>query len=253
MRIAVLADIHGNVRALDAVLADLADASPDLVVNLGDCLSGPLEARATADRLMALGWPTVRGNHDRHLVELDEAAMGPSDRAAASEIDAAHRAWLARLPPTLRIEGEILACHGTPTDDSSYLTEDVHPTGPAQAGGEAIEHRLGGVMATIVLCGHSHTPRLLRLPSGRTVLNPGSVGLPAYRDDEPLPHVVAVGSPHARYALMERDRDGWSFVFRAVEYDWDAAAARAAGAGRPDWAEALATGWLAPRPLSACP
>ncbi|CAH2405148.1 hypothetical protein MES4922_40086 [Mesorhizobium ventifaucium] len=68
MRIAVLADIHGNVLALDAVLDDLRQrGGADLVVNLGDCVSGPLWPRETMERLEALALPTVRGNHDRRV------------------------------------------------------------------------------------------------------------------------------------------------------------------------------------------
>ena len=68
MRIAVLADIHGNLRALEAVLADLPRRGADLVVNLGDCFSGPLQPAEVADWLMAFGWPTGLGNQDRSLV-----------------------------------------------------------------------------------------------------------------------------------------------------------------------------------------
>jgi predicted phosphodiesterase len=246
MRIAVLADIHGNHRALEAVLLDLRRQAPDLVVNLGDCLSGPLDARATADLLIGLGWPTVRGNHDRQLLDTPIDAMGASDRAAAAAIDGRHRDWLAALPPTLRVESELLLVHGTPDSDTVYLCEDVGPAGPHAAAPADIERRAGDVMATVILCGHSHVPRLVRTPRGRLVLNPGSVGLQAYSDETPRPHVMAVGSPHARYAVMDRTTEGWDIGFRTVEYDWDAAAAEARRAGRPDWAEALATGWLTP-------
>ena len=69
MRIAVVADIHGNVRALRAVMDDLKEVAPDTVVNLGDCVSGPLEAAETADVLISLAWTTIRGNHDRQLLD----------------------------------------------------------------------------------------------------------------------------------------------------------------------------------------
>ena len=65
MRIAVVADIHGNVRALRAVMDDIKQVAPDSVVNLGDCVSGPLWPRETAELLIRFDWPTVRGNHDR--------------------------------------------------------------------------------------------------------------------------------------------------------------------------------------------
>ena len=69
MRIGVLADIHGNLRALAAVQADLRKHSPDVVVNLGDHLSGPLQAAATADALMSGEYLHIRGNHDRQLLD----------------------------------------------------------------------------------------------------------------------------------------------------------------------------------------
>jgi predicted phosphodiesterase len=82
MRIAVLADIHGNLRALEAVQRDLRQQAPDLVVNLGDHLSGPLEAALTADALMSTSYVHIRGNHDRRLLDWPAEQMRPSDRAA---------------------------------------------------------------------------------------------------------------------------------------------------------------------------
>ena len=89
----------------------------------------------------------------------------------------------------------------------------------------------------------------MALAGGVLVVNPGSVGLQAYDDDHPLPHVVEVGAPHARWALVERDAGGaWHTQLRATPYDWPAAAARAQANGRPDWAHALATGRVASVP-----
>ena len=101
MRIAVIADIHGNILALEAVLADLARrGGADHVVNLGDCVSGPLWPRETMERLEGLAWPTVRGNHDRRVADDPLDAMGPSDRFAHDRLTAAQRDWLAALPIT---------------------------------------------------------------------------------------------------------------------------------------------------------
>src|SRR5690349_16895184 len=105
MRIAVLADIHGNLGALEAVQADIAKRSPDVVVNLGDNVSGPLQAAATtADVLMqqdyACIWVQIRGNHDRQLMDRAPDKMGPSDRAAHAQLNSRHLTWLAALPPT---------------------------------------------------------------------------------------------------------------------------------------------------------
>lgn len=245
MRLAVVADIHGNRAALDAVIADIATMAPDLTVNLGDCLSGPLQPGATADRLIDLAWPTVRGNHDRWLIEQTVDGIGASDRFAAGEMTNAHRVWLAALPATLWPVDGVFACHATPDSDDRYLVEEVTAAGVTHGAPDAIAARLGDVAAEVVLFGHSHLPRLIRLRDGRLLLNPGSVGLPAYRDDTPFPHAMAAGSPHARYALLDRGPTGWTVTQRAVAYDWDAAADLAASRGRHDWAEGLATGLIA--------
>jgi predicted phosphodiesterase len=242
MRIAVIADVHGNVRALEAVLRDLKGRGADRTVHLGDCVSGPLEAGATMDILMGLDWPTIRGNHDRWVVSDDPNEMGRSDVAARAQLTNAHVAWLKALPATMTLDGMLL-CHGSPTNDLCYLTEAITPQGNALRAEADIVRDLGDCAAPLILCAHTHVPRLVRLKDGRTIFNPGSVGTPAYRDEEPAPHHMETGSPHARYGIVEQTRDGWRFEHHMVAYDWDAAAATAMQAGRPDWAHALATGF----------
>jgi len=204
MRIAVIADIHGNRRALEAVLADLPRRGADLVVNLGDCLSGPLQPAGVADRLMALGWPTVRGNHDRQLLDRPVSAMTFSDAFTAERLTVVQRDWLAALPPVLTPAVGVFACHGTPEDDLTYALEVV--AGPQHlrpATAMEAASRIGPTPgASLVLCGHSHLARVVRLPDGRLVVNPGSIGQPGYTDTVPYPHVVFAGTPHARYAVV---------------------------------------------------
>lgn len=243
MRIAVVADIHGNLRALEAVQADLRSQSPDLIVNLGDHLSGPLQAAATADAIMAEHWINIRGNHDRRLVDRPADQMRASDRAAHEQINDRHRAWLRGLPSTQEIEGEILLCHGSPASDTEYLLEDISSDGRRHLpAAETILARLGDVRPKLLLCGHTHIPRAIRADE-MLIVNPGSVGLQAYDDDDPVRHYMENGSPHTRYALLDRNAGGWRVTFVALEYDWDAASKEAAAGNRPDWACALATGF----------
>ena len=84
-----------------------------------------------------------------------------------------------------------------------------------------------------------------RLAHRRLIVNPGSVGLPAYTDDTPVPHANQMGAPHARYAVLERRKaaDPWQISFRVVAYDWGAAGKRAADKGREDWARWIRTGY----------
>ncbi|HEX2552736.1 MAG TPA: metallophosphoesterase family protein [Microvirga sp.] len=249
MRIAVLADIHGNVLALEAVLANLARrGGADAVVDLGDCVSGPLWPRDTMERLEALGARTVRGNHDRQVATLDPAAMGPSDRVAHAALSPEQRARLGALPPTLTVAPGILACHATPARDETYLVETVSGGRLLRDRPEAIARRLGDVgPARLVLCGHSHRTELVRLPGGVLIVNPGSVGGPGYADPAEPAHVSEAGSPHARYAVLDipNGTAGEPVVtFLAVPYDNEAAARRAEAHGRPDWAMALRTGFM---------
>ena len=243
MRIAALADAHGNLLALEAVLADLRAQAPDLVVNLGDLVSGPFDPAGSADAQIALGCPTLAGNHERQLLERDDTS--PSDAVARPRLSPAHLDWIAGLPKTLQLaDGEVFACHGSPAGgDLEYLLEDVSSGRPVLAPDDAIRPRLEGIgLARLVLCGHTHMPRLAQL-GGVLVVNPGSVGMPAYTDDNPVRHAMESGTPHARYAVLTRGPGGvWSAELRAVAYDWDQAAQQAMTNGRPAVAQWTATG-----------
>ncbi len=242
MRIAILSDIHGNIAALDAVLADIAARQVERIVNLGDILSGPLFPCETAERLMPLDLPTIGGNHERQLLTLAPERMGESDRHTQRQLSPRHRDWIAGLPDRLWLAEDVLMVHGAPGDDLCYWLETVDAAGLRPATAEEIEARAQGIAAPLILCGHTHVPRLHRRPGGGLIVNPGSVGLPAYADDHPFAHKVETGSPHARYALAER-RDGfWQAQLIAVTYDWESAARAAEAQGRPDWAGALRTG-----------
>lgn len=242
MRIAILSDIHGNLMALEAVLADIATHAVDRIVNLGDILSGPLLPCETADRLMALDLPTIRGNHERQLLTLAPEAMGLSDAYAHSVLQPRHRDWIAGLPDQLWLNEELLMVHGSPDSDLVYFLETIKGDKLRAATASEVEDRAGGVDAPLILCGHTHVPRIHGRPGGGLIVNPGSVGLPAYDDDKPVPHKVETGSPHARYAIVEQGADGWTAEIVAIRYDGEAAARIADMRGRPDWAQALRTG-----------
>jgi len=250
MRIAVISDVHGNLPALEVVLADVAASGAELTLNLGDILSGPLWPAETAQRLMALALPTIRGNHERQLLTLPRERMGASDAFAADTITPAQRDWLAALPLTMEPSAEVFCCHGTPDSDLTYFLETVTAEGwrgPGEPGLRAatvdeVAERAQGVRHGLILCGHTHVPRAIRLDDGRLIVNPGSVGLQAYDDVHPRPHAVENGTPHARYALLTRRGSEWQVELRALPYDWASAANRAEANGRGDWADALRSG-----------
>lgn len=240
-RYAILSDIHGNRWALEAVLGDIDHRGIGHIINLGDSVYGPLDPAGTADILIPLGFPTVRGNEDRIIT--DPADESPTIRFVREQLRPEHVDWLEGLPETAVIRGDLFVCHGTPQKDDQYLLRVVTPSGVAESSDGEISSELRGVPGRVVLCGHDHLPAVVRLgEGGRLVVNPGSVGLQAYTDDAPYPHAMESGTPHARYAVLTRSGGGWQADGIAVPYDWQAAAAAAGRNGRADWAVWLETG-----------
>ena len=243
-RFALISDIHGNADALAAVLADIRGLGLDTILNLGDHFSGPLAPAETADLLLPLNAISIRGNHDRVLVEDDPEDMGITDRLTHPQLSVEALRWLRDMPATLQI-GDVYLCHGTPQDDVTYWLEAPTPDGHVALNRrEEIRALASGIDATLLLCGHTHIPRRVDLPGGQVIVNPGSVGCPAYRDALPFPHVVENGTPAASYAVISREGDGWRTDFRRVNYDARRMARLACQAGQEDWARAVGTGWL---------
>jgi predicted phosphodiesterase len=265
-RVALVSDIHGNLNALQAVMEDIQRRQIDTVVNLGDTLSGPLLPQETAVLMRSLNWLHVAGNHDRQVLTLPLERQNLSDAFTTQATDGATKSWMAQHanPCDARLhEGrmwpdhlgpDVALCHGSPRSDVEYLLETVVGEVAFLATAADIEARLDHRVAphiTLLACGHSHVPRSVRTATGLLIVNPGSVGLPAYDDDHPLPqsayHRIEMGSPDARYAVVEKVNGEWCCELISVAYDFESMAAVADHNGRPDWAHALRTGSM-PRP-----
>jgi predicted phosphodiesterase len=245
LKIGVIADAHGNLAALEAVIEALTAAEPDIVVNIGDLVSGPFDPAGSADRQMRSGYLTIAGNHERQLQDDSEGAFDVLTRPLLRE---EHWAWIKGLPATLTLcDGDIFVCHGTPAGgDLEYLLEDISSGRATLDADVAIRPRLGGIgSASLVLCGHTHTPRMVTV-DGVLIVNPGSVGMPCYRDRGAVPHVIEAGSPLARYAIVERGAAGWAAQLHGVPYDYEVAARQAEAFGFPGFAYSARTGRIMP-------
>ncbi len=137
---------------------------------------------------------------------------------------------------------EIYMCHGSPTNDFEYLLENVETGFPCLRSDSQIMTSLQGQLANIILCGHTHIPRTVRTHSGQLIINPGSVGLPAYTDNEPVIHSMENYCPQASYAILEKNTTEWTIQQIKVPYDYQKAAKLAKEHQREDWGHFLNTG-----------
>lgn len=245
MRIALISDVHGNLWALDAVLADIERQGVDEIWNLGDILSGPLLPAETADRLIALDLLTIRGNHERQLLACADRPGTPSDQYGYDHTTPRHRDWLRDLPATARPRPDILLCHGTPDDDLAPLAETQVPgRGLRLATAAECRVRIPDTSVRLVVCGHTHLPRVVRVDDTLTVVNPGSVGVQAYDEQiDGQTYYRDNGTPLASYAIVEERASTFHVALLRVPYDHTSAAAQAAANARPDWEHALRTGY----------
>lgn len=119
LSIAILADVHGNSWALDAVLADIQRRGISTILNLGDSVYGSLDPTGVAERLMRHCTLSISGNQDRIVHTPDKATRQSADfHFVTARLSAAQVAWLASLPNTQQF-GAIFCCHGTPTSDET--------------------------------------------------------------------------------------------------------------------------------------
>lgn len=209
MRVAALSDVHGNLPALEAVLAEVDRERPDLIVFCGDVASGPMPAE-TIDRIRELNHARfVRGNADRGLIDAFDgkapsAMPGPFQDWAAAQIDKSQRDFLASFEASVTLEGidgvgRVLFCHASPRNDT-----DVFLISSPE---ERVRLLMAGVDADLVVCGHTHMQFDRKLDRLR-IVNPGSVGMP-------------YGEPGAYWAILDAGVE-----MRRTDYDRDDAAAR---------------------------
>jgi putative phosphoesterase len=207
MRVAVVSDVHGNLTALDRVIEDLKQVSPDLIVHGGDLVGSGAWPAEVVDRIRDLNWPGVQGNTDEMLWNPDRVAeyfRAPAlqhwreivSRSIVATIDAIgdeRLNWLRALPARWS-ENDLTVVHASPDDSWRSPLAD--------AADEDLVSTYGPLGTRYVVYGHIHRPYVRRLPSF-TLVNSGSVSL-SYD-----------GDPRAAYALVDDDQA----TIRRVEYD----------------------------------
>ncbi len=240
MRIAIIADIHGNLTSLDAVLSDLAGAGVDQVVCLGDVAATGPQPHETTERLRALGCAVVMGNADAAL--LRPVWLSPTDEESrrfaeidgwcAAQLTPEDRAYLRTFQPTLTVslgaEDTLLCVHGSPRSN----TEGIVATTPEVT----LTQMMGGVSARVMASGHTHVPYARRYRQV-TLFNPGSVGLPYEMEQKGVRN-----PPWAEYALLDWRAGALGIELRRVPINTLSVQQAALRSGMPHGAW-WASGW----------
>jgi putative phosphoesterase len=239
MRIGLIADIHGNLTALESVLAHLERDGIDDLVCLGDVAALGPQPGAVIARLHDLGCPCVLGNTDAWLIPDPPIAAEPATTAPVAgltrwceeQLTAADLALLRALPISTAIDlghgRTLLAFHASP----GSLDDVIAATTPAAE----LQTMLAGSVADVFAGGHTHV-QLLRRVDQFHLVNPGSIGLPSVGPGGPdLP--VNERGDWAEYAVMDASEDELTIAFRRVRLDVAQMLAVAAASGMPhlDW------------------
>lgn len=242
-RFAVISDIHGNRWALEAVLSHLKERKVAEIINLGDSFYGPLDPCGTAEILSSNNFHSVMGNEDRIIISPPpEIQQNATMDFLLNSLSRSQLNWIRKLPFSIELDGSILLIHGTAISDDEYLLSDVSPEGVLLRNSCEARELIPEKRISLVLCGHDHIARTVMLEDGCIIHNPGSVGLQAFDDDLPFPHVIENGSPHARFSIVTRRENSWTFENVVLPYDWTAAAKTALKNKRENWAVWLETG-----------
>jgi putative phosphoesterase len=197
--VALISDIHSNLVALDAVLADIAASGLTRIVCLGDIVDLGPQPGATVARLRERGIPCVQGNHDLLHEPPQTARLSRIEAWTREELNPDARAFLDALPSeiVLDLEGtEVLCVHGSPR---SFRDPFVAATPEAEVAEWARERRFD-----VLACGHTHVP-LTRFHGAKVLVNTGSVGMPFAEPFNGHPPSVL---PYSDYAIVRARRDG---------------------------------------------
>jgi predicted phosphodiesterase len=233
MRFALVSDIHGNLAALESVVASIAKKNIHRIYNLGDSIYGPLWPNETADYLRKSDIKSIIGNGDFDI--LNNRNTNVTMKNNFRELSDLNKSWIQKLP-SLLIEDPLTIFHGTADSMYEYFFEYIQDGIVKTYEMEELLKKTSKIQTKYIGCGHSHIERIMTIHN-QILLNPGSVGLPAYSDDKPQ-HKMETWNNRAKYIEVNENE----IAINYVEYDYRQAAKQARKNNREDWAFSIETG-----------
>jgi putative phosphoesterase len=233
MRFALLSDIHGNIAALESVVSSIENRNIQLIYNLGDSIYGPLWPNETANYLRESKIKSILGNGDFDVLSNRNNNKTMNDNF--NELSEINLNWIKNLPTKI-IEGDLTIFHGTMNSMYEYFFEYIEDEIVKVYGNEELKNKIHAIKTKYIGCGHSHIEKIMMI-NDQTILNPGSVGLPAYSDDKPK-HKMETWNNRAKYIEVNENE----VVVYYIEYDYKSAAKKARENNREDWAYSIETG-----------
>jgi putative phosphoesterase len=233
MKIALISDIHGNLPALEAVYQSILEKDITEIYNLGDSLYGPLWPEETAQFLIEKNIRSIMGNGDEDI--LNNASQNETLRYTANQLSEKSINWLKTLPMIFKNK-DITLFHGSPSTNSKYFFFFFCDGNIILKSNLEIIDEIKNIKTKYIAFGHSHIERILNIDD-YILINAGSVGLPAYSDDEPV-HNIETYNNFAKYVIINKE----NIEIRYVEYDYKLASKQAKKNNRNDWSNWIKNG-----------
>jgi predicted phosphodiesterase len=233
MKVALISDIHGNIPALEAVYKSIMDKGISKIYNLGDTCYGPLWPEETVNFIIKNNIKSIMGNGDEDLIKYplkNETVKYTISKLSENSIN-----WIKVLPDIYKDE-KITLFHGSPNNKNKYFLESIINEQIIIKSNNEIKRNIKNIETKFICFGHSHLERILKIDN-QILINAGSVGLPAYSEDNPK-HKIETYNNYAKYAIINNN----SVEICNAEYDYKNSSRKARENNRNDWSKYIETG-----------
>ncbi|GHU33170.1 DNA methylase [Spirochaetia bacterium] len=233
MKIALISDIHGNIPALEAVYKSILDKNISEIYNLGDSCYGPLWPEETAQFIIKNNIISIMGNGDEDLIKYP--LKNETVKYIISQLSEKSINWIKNLPAIYE-NNDVTLFHGSPNNSGKYFLEKIVNKQIVIKSNDEIKETIKDIKSKYICFGHSHLERILKI-NDQILINAGSVGLPAYLENEPE-HKIETFNNYAKYVIIENR----NIEICNVEYDYKSSCKKAEENNRNDWSTCIKYG-----------